>query len=117
LPFQPAIGSHTSNFTAGLVTPATRQNAGRPLIACEPGGVNDGPPTSSADVICVSGKEIVARAAQDPSTAAAFIVADERLSAQAIKKARAEADPRCCFNPPSCHSRNAELQVGLVRGT
>src|SRR5437899_7040773 len=91
LPFQPVSGSHTSNLTAGLVTPATRQNSGRPLIACEPGGVNEGPRTSSADVMVVSGNVIVFSSAHDAWAGAAATVVSGPPSAQAIKQAMAEA--------------------------
>src|SRR4051812_29410462 len=71
LPFQLSSGSQTSNLTAGLVTAATRQKAGSPVMACDPGGVNGAPRTSSADVIFVSGNAIDARSAHDPCAGAA----------------------------------------------
>jgi hypothetical protein len=37
----------------GVSVAATRQNAGRPVIGVEPGGVNEPPVTSVADVIVV----------------------------------------------------------------
>src|SRR5436190_6318164 len=63
LPFQPATGIHTSNRTAGLLTAATRQNAGK-SFSVEPsrasGGVNDGPEMVSAAVMVVSARAIEA---------------------------------------------------------
>ena len=47
-------GIQTSKLTAGLVTPVTRQNAGRPVIGADPGGVNERPVTRSADTMVVS---------------------------------------------------------------
>src|SRR5258706_4135832 len=71
LPFQLAIGSQTSNVTAGALTATTRQNAGRLRIAVVPsGGVNAGPGTSSADLIVVSGSRSLARFAHAPDAGA-----------------------------------------------
>jgi hypothetical protein len=59
--------------------------------------VKDGWRTSSADVMVVSGSPIDASAAQDPCAGAAATVVAGRPSAQAIKKAIAEADTKRRF--------------------
>src|SRR5579872_887910 len=71
LPFQPDAGIHTSNWifesAAGLMTPATRQNAGTLLSAPPSGGVKS-PATTDAAVLIV----VLARASVDkPSQLAA----------------------------------------------
>src|SRR4051812_20926420 len=63
-PFQPLAGSQTSKFTAGLVTAATRQKAGRLAIGDPSPTASDGPATSSALRIVVSGSINAARLAQ-----------------------------------------------------
>jgi hypothetical protein len=40
---------------AGFVTAVTRQNAGSPAIELDPGGEKEGPDTTSADTMVVSG--------------------------------------------------------------
>src|SRR5579871_1944990 len=68
LPFQPAAGIHTSNRIsesgAGLMAPATRQNAGRLLNFFAPAGVKSPAGTLSAVVMVVAGSETLLSAAQ-----------------------------------------------------
>jgi hypothetical protein len=66
LPFQFSSGIHTSNSTrdwaVGLISPATRQKGGSPVMAFVlPGGVNDPVVTAWAAVMVVSGRERAAR--------------------------------------------------------
>src|ERR1700737_1256381 len=64
-PFQPELGSHTSNAISesldGLITPAPRQKAGSFSIAPPPGGLKDPPATDSAVVMVVPARPSVAR--------------------------------------------------------
>src|SRR5579859_4902457 len=59
-PFQLVSGSHASIWIwesdVGVSVAVTRQNAGRPVIGVEPGGVKEPPVMSVADVIVVSSK-------------------------------------------------------------
>src|SRR4051812_48403794 len=82
LPFQPCVGSHTSNCTAGLVTPTTRQIGS----ATVPTGFGLAPAGSScARLIVVSGSASAASAAQVFGCAAdAAPAASARATAAAI---------------------------------
>src|SRR3954447_9391573 len=96
LPFQEAVGSHTSKLIAGSVFAAIRQNAGSPACAAAPGGEKDGPGTSSADTIVVAGSRSLAIAAHDRSAAVmrAAIPAHEIRTAvrtATVKRQRMEA--------------------------
>src|SRR5579863_7284939 len=59
-PFQLVSGSHASIWICesevGVSVAVTRQNGGKPVIAVEPGGVNEPPVMSVADVIVVCSK-------------------------------------------------------------
>src|SRR5580658_4273865 len=67
-PFQPALGIHTSNSMSessdGLMTPDTRQKAGRSGIAGPCGGLKDPAGTDSAVLIVVVGRASLASASQ-----------------------------------------------------
>ena len=56
LPFQFSIGSQTSKFTAGVVTPTTRQKSGKDITLLEFGAENEFAVTTSAEEIVVSVK-------------------------------------------------------------
>ena len=56
LPFQFSMGNHTSKFTAGVVTPTTRQNAGIDITLFEFGAEKEFAVTTSAEDIVVSVK-------------------------------------------------------------
>src|ERR1700745_3195775 len=87
LPFQPVVGSHTSNCTEGLVTPTTRQ-IGNAIV---PTGFGLAPAGSScARVIVVSGS---ASAAGDAQLIGFAPDAAPAPSAPAIATAR----PIVCF--------------------
>ena len=62
-PFQPFRGSQTSKRIDGFADAISRQNAGRLASAVPPGGVNDGPFTTTADSMAVSGNGVLASAA------------------------------------------------------
>ena len=59
------------------MTPATRQKAGRFLMDCPPGGVNDPAGTASETLIVVPGRVKVARLSQLAAMAAARVKAME----------------------------------------
>src|SRR5271166_5280862 len=67
-PFQPVLGIHTSISMSesgdGLIMPATRQNAGRPLMAPLPGGVKDPAGTAWAVFTVRLGRLSLARESQ-----------------------------------------------------
>ena len=77
------------------MTPATRQKAGRLLSAAAPVGAKDGPVTSTAVLIVVSGRAIEARLAHDCS-GAAFIGAGAK--AVASRSAVIEAEDETSFH-------------------
>src|SRR5271165_1837727 len=81
-PFQPVLGIHTSISMSesgdGLIVPATRQNAGRPLMAGLPGGVNEPAGTASAVFTVKLGKLSLARESQ--LAGAAWIAIDDSAS-------------------------------------
>src|SRR5262245_52411327 len=89
-PFHVVIGNQTSKRTAGFVSATTRQNAGRLLSACDPGGVNDGPAISATDSIVVSGSAAFVSAAHCAPVIAGG-GASEAADGEATKTATAAA--------------------------
>src|SRR5579862_4802795 len=90
LPFQPAAGSQTSNWMlesgAGLMTPATRQKAGRLGRGLPPGGVKLPAETSSAVLMVVAGRLSLARASQGwAAREAAGMQAARDIAARAVR--------------------------------
>src|ERR671931_1130594 len=80
LPFQPEVGSQTSNFTAGLVTPTTRQIGS----ATVPTGVGFAPAGSScAKLMVVSGSASLAMSAQLVGAATAADISSAPMTATA----------------------------------
>src|SRR3954466_5188431 len=93
LPFQPCVGNHTSNCTAGLVTPTTRQIGS----ATVPTGFGLAPAGSAcASVMVVPGSASLARAAQLIGAAAAA----DGLSAPPTTKPQASFIGFFCTGSP-----------------
>src|SRR3954464_3794049 len=102
LPFQPCVGSHTSNCTAGLVTPTTRQIGS----ATVPTGFGLAPAGSScARLIAVSGSASAASAAQLCGLAA------EAAPAPSARAIAATASVACDFMCLSSINANGEAPL------
>src|SRR3954471_13669498 len=101
LPFQPCVGNHTSNCTAGFVTPTTRQIGS----ATVPTGFGLAPAGSScARLIAVSGSASAASAAQLCGLAADAAPAP---SARAMVATASVACDFMCFSLYQCKRRSA----------
>jgi hypothetical protein len=101
LPFHPALGIQSSKpmfeSLVGLITPATRQNAGKPGIGAPVGGANVPAGIEAATVIVVCGNANAARLSQfsalagsdeKAKTASTLVVAPELRRLTFVRKPR-----------------------------